>query len=124
MLPFLVLPLVINLVGQDRSLRVAAEIMGASKLRIFWTVTFPLSMPAVLAGIFLVSVRSLGQFAVPQLLGGRQDLMMSNIIALHVVELLDWNMAAAISVVLLLVSLVFMIAMARTTAEDVTSGKG
>lgn len=124
MLPFLVLPIVTNLVAQDRSLRTAAEIMGASKLRIFWTVTFPLSLPAVFAGLFLVVIRALGQFAIPQLLGGRQDLMMSNIIALHVIELLDWNMAAAISMVLLAISVVFMVAMARTTANDVVTGKG
>ncbi len=124
MLPFLVFPILINLVAQDRSLRVAAEIMGASKLRIFWTVTFPLSLPAVFAGLFLVVVRALGQFAIPQLLGGRQDLMMSNVIALQVLELLDWNMAAAISMVLLGISIVFMIAMARTSTEDIAAGKG
>jgi ABC-type spermidine/putrescine transport system permease subunit I len=124
MLPFLVFPIVTNLVAQDRSLRVAAEIMGASKLRIFWTVTFPLSLPGVFAGLFLVVVRALGQFAIPQLLGGRQDLMMSNIISLHVLELLDWNMAAAMSMVLLGISIVLMIAMARTSTEDIAAGKG
>ena len=53
--------------------------MGAGRMRIFWQITFPLSLPGVFAGVLLVVVRSMGQYAVPALLGGRQDMMMANL---------------------------------------------
>jgi len=114
MLPFMAFPIVVNLLGQDARLRQAAQIMGASHLRIFWQVTFPLSLPAVMAGVVLVVVRCLGQYAVPALLGGRQDMMMSNLVRFHVESVLDWNMAAAISVVLMSISAVFLVLLSRS----------
>jgi putative spermidine/putrescine transport system permease protein/mannopine transport system permease protein len=118
MLPFLVFPIVVSLLAQDPALYRAAELMGAGRTRIFWRITFPLSMPGVLAGVFLVVVRAMGQYAVPQLLGGRQDMMMANLVGFHINEILDWNMASAISMVLLAVSAVFLFALGRVRAGD------
>lgn len=118
MLPFMAFPIIVNLIAQDRRLRQAAEIMGASRMRIFWRVTFPLSLPSVLAGVVLVVVRCFGQYAVPALLGGRQDMMMANLIRFHVEDVLDWNMAAAISVVLMAISALFLLLLLRGNRND------
>jgi ABC-type spermidine/putrescine transport system permease subunit I len=123
MLPFLVFPVVVSLLAQDPALHRAAEIMGASRLRTFWTVTFPLSLPGLLAGVFLVVIRAMGQYAVPALLGGRQDMMMANLVGFHINQVLDWNMAGAISVVLLAVSGVFLFALARVRGGDLLGAR-
>jgi ABC-type spermidine/putrescine transport system permease subunit I len=113
MLPFAVFPILVNLLSQNPALHKAAQVMGATRLRIFWQVTFPLSLPGVVAGILLVVVRVMGQFVTPALLGGRDDLMMANLVDFHVNDLLDWNMAAVISVMLLILSTMFLFALAR-----------
>ena len=112
-LPFVVFPILVSLLNQDPALHKAAEIMGAGRTRIFWRVTFPLSLPGVLVGILLCVVHNFGTFVTPALLGGRTDIMMANLVDFHVNEALDWNMASAISVILLLMSGVFLILLAR-----------
>ena len=118
MLPFMVFPIMVSLLAQDDRLLKAAEIMGAGRTRIFWQIIFPLSLPGVFAGVLLVVVRSMGQYAVPALLGGRQDMMMANLIRFHIADVLDWNMAAAISVILIALSGVFLLLLARVRAID------
>lgn len=112
-LPFMVFPILASLMAQNPAVHKAAEIMGASRTRIFWQVTFPLSLPGIVAGLLLVTVRSMGQFVAPALLGGRHDLMMANLVDFHINEALDWGMASAISLVLLLLSSIFLIALVR-----------
>lgn len=124
MLPFLVLPLMVSLVTQDKNLHKAAAIMGASRLRIFWQITFPLSLPGMLAGVLLVVVRSMGQFATPTLLGGRRDTMMAPLVDMHVSQFIDWSMAAAISVVLLAVAGIFLIALGWVRGGSFMLGRG
>jgi len=123
MLPFLVFPILVSLLAQDPALHRAAEIMGAGRLRIFWKVTFPLSLPGLLAGVFLVVIRAMGQYAVPALLGGRQDMMMANLVGFHISQVLDWNMAAAISLVLLGVSAIFLVALGRVRGGDLLGSR-
>uniref|UniRef100_Q11FR8 Binding-protein-dependent transport systems inner membrane component n=2 Tax=Phyllobacteriaceae TaxID=69277 RepID=Q11FR8_CHESB len=113
MVPFMVFPIVINLLAQNSSIHKAAEIMGATRTRIFWSIIFPLSLPAVAAGSLLVIIRLMGQFVTPALLGGRTDIMMSNLISFHIKDALDWNMAAAVSIVLLLLSCLILLALTR-----------
>jgi len=119
MLPFMVFPILVSLLAQDERLVRAAEIMGAGRMRIFWRITFPLTLPGVFAGTLLVVVRSMGQYAVPSLLGGRQDMMMANLIRFHIEDVLDWSMAAAISVVLIAISGVFLALLARVQTPAV-----
>ena len=87
--------------------------MGAGRVRIFWNVTLPLSMPGVLAGVLFCMILSLGMFVTPALLGGRTDLMISNLVDFHVRETLNWNVAAAVSMCLILLTAVFTIMLAR-----------
>lgn len=104
LIPFVVFPLLANLRGQDPHLRRAAAVMGASPLRIFWRVTFPLSLPGLLAGMVMCFVISLGFFVTPALLGGRRDMMLANLVDFYTREILDWPTASAVAVLLLLAS--------------------
>ena len=116
LIPFVVFPILSNLLAQDQNLRKAAEVMGAGPLRIFWRITFPLSASGIFAGFVLSFVLSLGFFVTPALLGGRQDMMMANLIDFYTRDTLNWNAAAAIAVVLLFTSgiLLFVLTRVRT----------
>ena len=102
--PFAVFSILASLLAQNPELRRAAEIMGAGRLRIFLTITLPLSLPGVLAGALLAMILSMGMFVTPALLGGRTDLMVSNLVDFHVHETLDWNAASALAVCLIVVT--------------------
>jgi len=108
LIPFTVLPILSSLMSQDKALRDAAEVMGARPRDVFWKVTFPLSLPGVLAAGLMASVIGMGSFVTPALLGGRKDLMMANLVDFYIREALDWRMAAAIAVILILVALVIL----------------
>src|SRR5690606_40374440 len=69
-LPFMVLPLYANLVKHDPTLLEAATDLGASRIRAFWKVTVPLSRAGIIAGSMLVFIPVVGEFVVPELLGG------------------------------------------------------
>jgi ABC-type spermidine/putrescine transport system permease subunit I len=103
-IPFVVFPLLANLLAQDANLRRTAAVMGASELRIFWQITFPLSLPGLLAGGIMCFVLAMGSFVTPALLGGRQDMMVANLIDFYTRESLDWASASAIAVILFAVS--------------------
>jgi putative spermidine/putrescine transport system permease protein/mannopine transport system permease protein len=101
LVPFMVFPILANLLAQPRELAVAAAILGAGNWRIFWRVTLPLSLPGVMAGVLLVLILSLGFYVVPALLGGRQDMMLANLVDFYAREVIDWQMASALSVILM-----------------------
>lgn len=100
LIPLVALPVLASLLAIDNSVYRAASIMGAKPARMFWTVTLPLSLPGLLAGLLTIFVISLGAFIVPALLGGPQDQMLSNLVNFYNREVLDWPKASAISVVL------------------------
>lgn len=99
--PFIVFPVLASLLAIDPALYRAADIMSARPMRVFFTITLPLSLPGIAAGVSSVAVMSLGFFIIPALLGGRQDVMLANLVDFYTRETLDWNMAAAIGVLLL-----------------------
>lgn len=99
--PFIVFPVLASLLAIDPALYRAADIMSARPMRVFFTVTLPLSLPGIAAGVSSVAVMSLGFFVIPALLGGRQDVMLANLVDFYTRETLDWNMATAIGVLLL-----------------------
>ena len=104
LLPFMVLPILANLLAQDPSLRRVAELMGAGPLRIFFRITLPLSVPGVLAGVLMNLALAVGMYITPALLGGRRDMMMANLVDFYTRQTLDWTAASAISIVLLVIS--------------------
>jgi putrescine transport system permease protein len=101
-LPFMVLPLYAALERQDASLLEAAADLGASRLRAFWTVTAPMSLPAVGAGAALCFIPMVGEFVVPDLLGGSRTLMIGKVVWGEFFDNRDWPTAAALSIALLL----------------------
>jgi len=122
LLPFMILTLLTSLVTQDPVYRRAAEIMGAGPWRIFRTVTFPLSVPGVVAGALLCLILSLGMFVTPALLGGRGDIMVSNLVDFHVRQTLDWGAASALSVVLIVLTAIFILLLARVRGGQSLGG--
>ena len=87
-LPFMVLPLYANLEKHDPLLLDAAQDLGASQWQRFWRITWPLSLPGVYAGAALVFIPSLGIFAVPDLVGGVNGIMIGNVIKQQFLETL------------------------------------
>ncbi|WP_233838913.1 ABC transporter permease [Paraburkholderia sp. ZP32-5] len=123
LVPFLVFPILSNLLAQDRNLVQAAEAMGAGAFRTWWKITLPLSLPAVAAGALLSLVISFGFFVTPALLGGPKDMMLANLVDLFTHEALDWNTAAAIAVLILLISAALVAILSRVPGATGRLGK-
>jgi putrescine transport system permease protein len=109
-LPFMTLPIYAAIAQQDGALVEAAADLGASPLRAFWRVTFPLSLPGVLTGCLLVFIPAVGEFVIPDLLGGSDTLMIGHTMWVEFFDNRDWPTAAAAAIVLL-VALVAPIAL-------------
>jgi putrescine transport system permease protein len=105
-LPFLVLPLYASLEKLDTALLEAASDLGCPPWRAFWTITFPLSLPGVIAGCFLVFIPAVGEFVIPDLLGGSETLMIGKTLWMEFFSNRDWPVSSAVAVVLLLILVV------------------
>ena len=99
-LPFMVLPLYANLEKHDPALLDAAQDLGANAWRRFWRVTFPLSLPGVYAGAALVFIPALVIFAIPDILGGTEGIMIGNVIKQQFLDTRDWPFGSVLSMVL------------------------
>jgi len=122
MLPYMVLPLYNNLKRIDLRLVAAAESMGSSPTAAFFWIVLPLSMPGVLAGALLVFMTSVGLFVIPALLGGLSDITYVMAIEKQIDELNDWGLAAAMSVLLLVVTGMLTLLYERALSLDAPSG--
>ncbi|HEY9219205.1 MAG TPA: ABC transporter permease subunit, partial [Phenylobacterium sp.] len=100
-LPFIVLPLYAVLERQPPELLEAAADLGASPTAAFWRVTFPMSLPGVAAGALLCFIPMVGEFVIPDLLGGSGTLMLGKVIWTEFFSNRDWPAASAVAVVLL-----------------------
>jgi putrescine transport system permease protein len=100
-LPFMVLPLYAVLERQDDSLLEAAADLGCTPFQTFWRVTFPLSLPGVAAGALLCFIPMVGEFVIPDLLGGSGTLMLGKTIWTEFFSNRDWPAASAVAIVLL-----------------------
>ena len=111
-LPYVVVPFYLNLRGIPREIYEAAMDLGASRLQILKTITLPLSKPGLLSVIFIVFIPTLGEFAIPSLVGGQTGLMLGNLIDRY---LSQFNLAigATLSFFLLLFSVLVSIIMIR-----------
>ena len=105
LLPFLVLPLFAAMLKIDERLLQAAATLGASRRAIFWRVFFPLSLPAFAAGLVLVFILTLGFYVTPAILGGGRVPMISNMLDILINQMPRWELAAAISTLLLAATL-------------------
>ncbi len=100
-LPFMVLPLYAALERMDQSLLEAAADLGCSRWKAFWLVTVPLSVPGVAAGALLCFIPIVGEFVIPDLLGGSESLMIGQTLWTEFFSNRDWPVASAIAIALL-----------------------
>ncbi len=105
-LPFMVLPLYATLEKLDRSLLEAAADLGAPPLTAFWKITVPLAIPGIVAGLMLVFIPAVGEFVIPDLLGGSDTLMIGRTLWSEFFQNRDWPVASAVAVILLIILVV------------------
>ena len=105
-LPFMILPLYGNLAKRDLRLLEAAADLGATPWTAFWTVTVPLSKAGIIAGSMLVFIPCVGEFVIPELLGGPETLMIGRVLWDEFFSNNDWPMASSVAVVMVLLIIV------------------
>jgi len=105
-LPFMILPLYGNLAKMDLRLLEAAADLGASPFVAFWKVTVPMSKAGIIAGSMLVFIPCVGEFVIPELLGGPQTLMIGRVLWDEFFSNNDWPMASTVAVVMILLIIV------------------
>lgn len=105
-LPFMVLPLYGNLAKMDLRLLEAAADLGATPWTAFWQVTVPLSKAGIIAGSMLVFIPCVGEFVIPELLGGPETLMIGRVLWDEFFSNNDWPMASSVAVVMVLLIIV------------------
>jgi putrescine transport system permease protein len=120
-LPFMVLPLYATLEKMDLSLLEAASDLGARPFKSFLTITLPLSLPGVLAGCMLVFIPAVGEFVIPDLLGGSETLMIGKVLADEFFLNRDWPLASAVAVAMLLILVLPIVLFQRLRARQAGS---
>lgn len=117
-LPFMILPLFANLVKHDPSLLEAASDLGSSTFNSFWRITVPLSKNGVIAGCMLVFIPVVGEFVIPELLGGPETLMIGKVLWQEFFNNRDWPVASALAVVMLAILIVPIVLFNRSQAKE------
>jgi putrescine transport system permease protein len=105
-LPFMILPLYSNLAKMDLRLLEAAADLGATPWTAFWKITVPLSKAGIIAGSMLVFIPCVGEFVIPELLGGPETLMIGRVVWDEFFSNNDWPMASSLAVVMVLLIIV------------------
>ncbi len=113
-LPFMILPIYASLERLDPSLLEAASVLGARPAARFWRVTFPLSLPGVIAGCLLVFIPALGSFLPSDLLGGAKQMLIGNLIQNQFTAARNWPFGSAASLVVMVTVLAGVLAYLRT----------
>ncbi len=121
--PFMVLPLYSSLEKMDYSLIEAAKDLGCPPTSAFWKITFPLSLPGVIAGCLLVFIPAVGEFVIPDLLGGSQTLMIGRTLWNEFFSNRDWPVSSAVAVILLLLLIVPIMIFQQAQARAQEQGK-
>ncbi|MGY2377343.1 ABC transporter permease subunit [Pseudomonas sp. SDO524_S393] len=117
-LPFMILPLYANLVKHDQSLLEAASDLGSSTFNSFWKITVPLSKNGIIAGCMLVFIPVVGEFVIPELLGGPETLMIGKVLWQEFFNNRDWPVASALAVVMLAILIIPIILFNRSQAKE------
>jgi ABC-type spermidine/putrescine transport system permease subunit I len=106
LLPYAILPILSGLLAVPQELRAASSSLGAGEWRTFRRVTLPLTVPGVAVGALLTFIVGLGFYITPAMLGGTREMMVSNLIAFNVKEVLNWSLAFSLSTSLLASTLI------------------
>jgi ABC-type spermidine/putrescine transport system, permease component I len=108
-LPFMVLPLYATLEKLDESLIEAAQDLGCPPWRAFWMIVVPLARPGIIAGSLLCFIPAVGEFVIPDLLGGSETLMIGKVLWSEFFSNRDWPLASAVAIVLLIFLVIPMV---------------
>ena len=122
-LPFMILPLYASLEKINPALLEAAQDLGSRPWKAFWQVTFPLSLPGVFAGCLLVFIPAVGEFVIPDLLGGSETLMIGKTLWTEFFNNRDWPLASAVAVLLLILLLVPIVIFQRQQQREREAGR-
>ncbi|EDQ34671.1 ABC-type spermidine/putrescine transport system, permease component I [Hoeflea phototrophica DFL-43] len=122
-LPFMVLPIYSALEKMDESLVEAARDLGCTRIGAFWKVTARLAVPGILAGCLLVFIPAMGEFVIPDLLGGSGTLMIGKTLWIEFFNNSDWTVASAIAIILLIVLVVPIVLFQNAQAKAAEAGK-
>lgn len=120
-LPFMVLPLYSNLVKHDHRLLEAASDLGAKPWKAFLTVTLPLSKAGIIAGSMLVLIPVVGEFVIPEMLGGADTLMIGRVLWQEFFNNRDWPVASAVAIVMLVLLIVPITIFHRYQSKEMES---
>lgn len=123
MLPFMILPIYSVTAAIPTNLTDAAANLGATPFRAFLRVFLPLSLPGVGAGCLLVFILSLGFYITPALMGGPKETMLAQIIEIQINQMLNWGFAAALSTILLVLTVILYLVYERLLGIDRIYGK-
>lgn len=127
-LPFMILPIHTSLTSMDPSLVEASMDLGASRVRSFFKVTFPLSLSGVLTGIIMVFLPAISEFVIPKMLGGGQYSLIGNFIENQFITVGNWHFGSAVSMILAVIVIVMMACLyrieKRTNIADDDGGRG
>ena len=121
-LPFMILPLYGTLVKMDLRLLEAAADLGAKPWKAFWLITVPLSKAGIIAGSMLVFIPSIGEYVIPELLGGPRTLMIGRVLWDEFFSNNDWAMASAVAVTMVVLILIPLAVFNRYQNEAVIRG--
>lgn len=119
-LPFMVLPIYTNLVKLDVRLLEAASDLGCRSMTTFWRITLPLSKAGILAGSMLVFIPAVGEFVIPELLGGPDTLMIGKVLWEEFFNNRDWPVASSLAVVMLVMLLVPIVLFHRFQSREMS----
>ena len=121
--PFMILPLYANLVKMDLHLLEAALDLGATPWQAFWRITVPLSKSGIIAGSMLVFIPCIGEFVIPELLGGPETLMIGHVLWDEFFSNNDWPMAASVAVVMVGLIIIPLALFNKYQAESTSGGR-
>ncbi|WP_425612950.1 ABC transporter permease subunit [Xanthomonas rydalmerensis] len=122
-LPFMVLPLYATLVKLDQRLLEAAYDLGAPPWKAFLTVTLPLSRPGIVAGCMLVMIPAVGEFVIPEMLGGPDTLMIGRVLWGEFFNNRDWPTASAVAIAMLALLMVPILIFNRYQQRQLEGGQ-
>lgn len=120
-LPFMVLPLYANLVKHDHRLIEAANDLGAPPWKSFFTITLPLSKAGIIAGAMLVMIPVVGEFVIPEMLGGADTLMIGRVLWQEFFNNRDWPVASAVAIVMLALLIIPIMVFHRYQSREMES---
>ncbi|QBK29550.1 ABC transporter permease subunit [Roseitalea porphyridii] len=122
-LPFMVLPIYATLEKMDYSLVEAAQDLGCTALSAFWKVTARLAVPGIAAGCLLVFIPAVGEFVIPDLLGGSDTLMIGRTLWVEFFNNRDWPVASAVAIILLILLVVPIVLFQNAQARAQETGR-